>query len=314
MNKNNNNINNNNQEDLINENYILKQKIKSLNNELNKVTYENNQKLLKIQQKLNENELKNKIEKEKEFIKSSFNKDNINNKDEELDKILNDTLLNINPEDEESKKMMSTIENMKNNDKKRISQCLIINNKLKSLLRENAELHNQLILSKKENEISNNTNSNLNNTNTSNFNNNASPHICFCGGGNYSVNALKLKDEMIIKYKDKIDENNEILKLTQNSNNSSNNKTNKIIYEERDYNISNRLKREKNEGFEDYLLGKIVNNQKEVLGERAPRFYDNSKINNNKYMSKSTQYDENNKLSNRFNNYHYRGKILDDEE
>ena len=250
----------------------------------------------------------NKLEKEKEK--------NRNNNNEDIDEILNETILamNRNQDDEESKKMIETIKNIKNEQKKRISQCLIINKKLKSLLQENAELHNQLTLSKKENEISNNTNSNLNNTNTSNFNNNASPHICFCGGGNYSVNALKLKDEMIIKYKDKIDENNEILKLTQNSNNSSNNKNNRIIYEERDYNISNRLKREKNDGFEDYLLGKIVNNQKEVLGERAPRFYDNSKLNNNKYMSRSMQNDENNKISNRYNNYHYRGRILEDEE
>ena len=36
------------------------------------------------------------------------------------------------------------------------------------------------------------------------------------------------------------------------------------------------MKKERNDGFEDYLLGKIVNNQKEVLGERAPRFYENN--------------------------------------
>ena len=308
-----NSINENQNEELAKENYLLKQKIKSLNSELNKMAVENNRKILIIQDRLDEYESKqkqylNKLEKEKEK--------NRNNNNEDIDEILNETILamNRNQDDEESKKMIETIKNIKNEQKKRISQCLIINNKLKSLLQENAELHNQLTLSKKENEISNNTNSNLNNTNTSNFNNNASPHICFCGGGNYSVNALKLKDEMIIKYKDKIDENNEILKLTQNSNNSSNNKNNRIIYEERDYNISNRLKKEKNEGFEDYLLGKIVNNQKEVLGERAPRFYDNSKLNNNKYMSRSMQNDENNKISNRYNNYHYRGRILEDEE
>ena len=259
---------------------------------------ENNRKILIIQERLDEYESKqkqylNKIEKDKNKYKA----------EEDLDEILNETILamNRNQDDEESKKMIDTIKNIKNEQKKRISQCLIINNKIKSLLQENAELHNQLASSKKDNEINNNTNSNLNNTNMSNFNNNANPHICFCGGGNYSVNALKIRDEMIIKYKDKIDENSEMFKLTPSSNNSNN--TN--------YNASNRLKKEKNEGFEDYLLGKIVNNQKEVLGERAPRFYEN---NNNKNMSKSMQNDFNNKLNNRYNNYHYRGRILEDDE
>ena len=300
--KSNNNIkildNNYQNEELVKENYTLKQKIKSLNSELNKMAVENNRKILIIQERLDEYESKqkqylNKIEKDKNKYKA----------EEDLDEILNETILamNRNQDDEESKKMIDTIKNIKNEQKKRISQCLIINNKIKSLLQENAELHNQLASSKKDNEINNNTISNLNNTNMSNFNNNANPHICFCGGGNYSVNALKIRDEMIIKYKDKIDENSEMFKLTPSSNNSNN--TN--------YNVSNRLKKEKNEGFEDYLLGKIVNNQKEVLGERAPRFYEN---NNNKNMSKSMQNDFNNKLNNRYNNYHYRGRILEDDE
>ena len=313
--KTNNNIkilDNNNQneqnEELAKENNLLKQKIKSLNSEMNKMAVENNRKILIIQERLDEYE-----SKQKQYLKQLEKDKNKYKAEQDLDEILNETILamNRNPEDEESKKMIETIKNIKNEQKKRISQCLIINNKLKSLLQENADLHNQLYLTKKENEINNNTISNLNNTNMSNFNNNnTNPHICFCGGGNFSVNALKIKDEMIIKYKDKIDENNEILKLTQNSNDSNNTKSNKINCEEKDYNVFNKLKKEKNEGFEDYLLGKIVNNQKEVLGERAPRFYEN----NNKYMSKSMQYDDKNKLNNRYNNYHYRSKILEDDE
>ena len=145
------------------------------------------------------------------------------------------------------------------------------------------------------------------------MNNNTNPHICFCGSGNFSVNALKIKDEMIIKYKDKIDENNEMLKLTQNSNNSKN-ITNELNFMEKDYKSSNKYKRERNDGFEDYLLGKIVNNQKEVLGERAPRFYENN-LNNNKSITKSMQYGDNNSMmNNRYNNYHYRGRIIESEE
>ena len=304
---------NNQQDELTKENYILKQKIKSLNGEINKMAVENNRRLLIIQSKLDEYESR---QRQNEIMEK--NKLNDLRKEEELDEILNETLLimNRNKDDEESKRMIETIQNIKNEQKKRISQCLIINNKLKSLLQENAQLHNQLMMSKKENEIVNNTNSNFNNTNMSNMNNSGTnPHICFCGSGNFSVNALKLKDEMIIKYKDKIDENNEILKLTQSSNNSNNNKVNELNFIEKDYDITNKFKRERNDGFEDYLLGKIVNNQKEVLGERAPRFYENNNINNNKNMAKSMQLDDyNNKMNNRYNNYHYRGRINDNEE
>ena len=319
------NKNDSQKDDMVKENYILKQKIRALNGEINRMAVENNRKILIIQQKLEEYE-----SKQRENLIMEQNKLNSQNeiekkrKEEELDEILNETLLVMdrNQDDEESRKMIETIKNIKNEQKKRISQCLIINNKLKSLLQENAQLHNQLLISKKENEIINNSNSNFNKTNTSNMNNNnnTNPHICFCGSGNFSVNALKIKDEMIIKYKDKIDENNEILKLTQNSNNSNNsnnNRSNELNFIEKDYNIPNKYKKEKNDGFEDYLLGKIVNNQKEVLGERAPRFYENNNNNiniNNKYVAKSMQYDDGNKMNNRYNNYHYRGRIMEDDE
>ena len=210
--------------------------------------------------------------------------------------------------------MIETIKNIKDLQKKRISQCLIINNKLKSLILENNSLHNQLLSSQKESELKNINSNTLNNTSNNNINNSATnPHICFCGSGNFSVNALKIKDEMIIKYKDKIDENNEMMKLSQNSN-ISNNRSNDLNFIEKDYyNINtDKIKKEKNEGFEDYLLGKIVNNQKEVLGERAPRFYDN---NNNNHMAKSMNYDENNnRMNNRYNNYHYRTRLVEDYE
>ena len=302
-------------EDLSKENYILKQKIRSLNGEINKMAVENNRKILIIQDKLDEYE-----EKQRQMEINRLNASNDiekMKKEEELDEILNETILvmNRNQDDEESKKMIDTIKNIKNEQKKRISQCLIINNKLKSLLQENAQLHNQLLMSKKENEIINNTNSNFNNTNSSNINNSSNnPHICFCGSGNYSVNALKIKDEMIIKYKDKIDENNEILKLTQKSDTNSNNRNDELNFIEKDYNVPNKFKKERNDGFEDYLLGKIVNNQKEVLGERAPRFYEN---NNNKFTAKSMQLEGDNdinRMNNRYNNYHYRSRIAEDDQ
>ena len=308
---------NNKNEELAKENNSLKQKIKSLNSELNKMAVEYNRKILLIQERLDEYELKQKQNLINEKNKININEREKKEREEELDEILNETLLIMgrNQDDGESKKMIDTIKNIKNEQKKRISQCLIINNKLKSLLQENSQLQNQLLLSKKENEMINNTNSNYNNMN--NINNNATnPHICFCGTGNFSVNALKIRDEMIIKYKDKIDENNEIMKLTQssyNSNTSNIKRKNESNYTEKDNSSSNKMKKERNDGFEDYLLGKIVNNQKEVLGERAPRFYENNNINNNKYAPKSMQYEDN--KNNRYNNnYHYRKKIMEDDE
>ena len=309
--------NNNKNEELAKENNSLKQKIKSLNSELNKMAVEYNRKILLIQERLDEYELKQKQNLINEKNKININEREKKEREEELDEILNETLLIMgrNQDDSESKKMIDTIKNIKNEQKKRISQCLIINNKLKSLLQENSQLQNQLLLSKKENEMINNTNSNYNNMN--NINNNATnPHICFCGSGNFSVNALKIRDEMIIKYKDKIDENNEIMKLTQssyNSNTSNIKRKNESNYTEKDNSSSNKMKKERNDGFEDYLLGKIVNNQKEVLGERAPRFYENNNINNNKYAPKSMQYEDN--KNNRYNNnYHYRKRIMEDDE
>ena len=308
---------NNKNEELAKENNSLKQKIKSLNSELNKMAVEYNRKILLIQERLDEYELKQKQNLINEKNKININEREKKEREEELDEILNETLLIMgrNQDDNESKKMIDTIKNIKNEQKKRISQCLIINNKLKSLLQENSQLQNQLLLSKKENEMINNTNSNYNNMN--NINNNATnPHICFCGTGNFSVNALKIRDEMIIKYKDKIDENNEIMKLTQssyNSNTSNIKRKNESNYTEKDNSSSNKMKKERNDGFEDYLLGKIVNNQKEVLGERAPRFYENNNINNNKYTPKSMQYEDN--KNNRYNNnYHYRKRIMEDDE
>ena len=308
---------NNKNEELAKENNSLKQKIKSLNSELNKMAVEYNRKILLIQERLDEYELKQKQNLINEKNKININEREKKEREEELDEILNETLLIMgrNQDDSESKNMIDTIKNIKNEQKKRISQCLIINNKLKSLLQENSQLQNQLLLSKKENEMINNTNSNYNNMN--NINNNATnPHICFCGTGNFSVNALKIRDEMIIKYKDKIDENNEIMKLTQssyNSNTSNIKRKNESNYTEKDNSSSNKMKKERNDGFEDYLLGKIVNNQKEVLGERAPRFYENNNINNNKYAPKPMQYEDN--KNNRYNNnYHYRKRIMEDDE
>ena len=65
-------------EELTKENYILKQKIKSLNNELNKMAVENNRKLLIIQERLDEYEAK-----QKENLNNYYENERNKKKDEE---------------------------------------------------------------------------------------------------------------------------------------------------------------------------------------------------------------------------------------
>ena len=275
--------------------------------ELNKLNFEHNQKLLKIQEKLSEKEknLENKIQ---EDIGKMHNQ---SNKEEQLDKLLNEILMwNVNDEDEENKKMIDTLEKIKNNDKRRISQCMIINNKIKSLYEENNLLHNQLLSLQKEANESKSLNDNLNKIDNKNA------QICFCRKGNnesydYLINALKIKDNIIIKYKEKNDENENKYRqlIIENSKLKENNKDDSAFIKkdiER-----NPKKRERAVGLEDYLLDKIVTNQRRVLGERAPNFYEN------KIMSRSMQYQEENNdyiMYNRYNNYHYRKTKRDNYE
>ena len=320
-------INNNNaqySEDIVKENYFLKKKVKSLTTELNKVLTEQNQKLLKIQKKFNEYELKNKKNSNIEKTNNEFNEID-KNKEEEIDKILNDALiLNINLEDEETKKMISTIENIKNNQQKRISKCLVIYNKLKSLSEENCLLHNQM--SSKQKEINNKNIINMNNNLSDNdlyLNSTTKPYLCYCANGNhdsydYLINALKIKDEIIMKYREQNEDNenkykqlvfeNSKLKESNERVNINNSDNGNALYMKKDVKI-NTMRRSR-AGLEDYLLDKIVNNQKEVLGESAPRFDED---NYNQYMSKSMQYegDNNKRMNNRYsNNYHYREKRM----
>ena len=239
-------------ENLSNENAKLKQEIKSLNEEL-------------IQLKIQNNKLS--INNQAENINQ--------NNDQEVDRLLNEGIALIANEDcDENKLAISTLKNIKNGNKKRISQCMIINNKLKGLLEENKLLHNQLLIRNKDKD---NCINSVNNVNKS----------CECEkeGNNlsydYLINALKIKDEIIQKYKLKSDE----LEMKYNQLMNENKMPNRNRGKEKDY------------GLEDFLVGKIVNNQKEVLGERAPRFYNT----NNTFCDK----EDNNY---RYNNYHYKSK------
>lgn len=257
-----NNLNNGNKnisyEELYEENMTLKEKVKQLSDEINEINRKESVNLSKMPEKLDEYEEKINL-KVNEY-------ENNNNKNEELDNLLNEALLiNANEEDEETKSMILTIQNMKDYNKKRISQCLIINNKLKSLTQENNSLKNKL----------------GENNNLINIRDDQETDI-FLGNDNnlsydYLINLLKKKDEIIQKYKDR-DEEKELRNKELMLENS------KLL---ESYNSmckdDNNIKIKRGLGFEDYLVNKIVNNQKEVLGERAPRFKNSDEfIDNNK--------------------------------
>lgn len=257
-----NNLNNRNKnisyEELYEGNMTLKEKVKLLSGEINEINRKESVNLSKMPEKLDEYEDKIKL-KVNEY-------ENNNNKNEELDNLLNEALLmNANEEDEETKSMILTIQNMKDYNKKRISQCLIINNKLKSLTQENNSLKNKLV----------------ENNNLINIRDDQETDICLGNDNNlsydYLINLLKKKDEIIQKYKDR-DEEKELRNKELMLENS------KLL---ESYNSmckdDNNIKIKRGLGFEDYLVNKIVNNQKEVLGERAPRFKNSDEfIDNNK--------------------------------
>ena len=69
------------------------------------------------------------------------------------------------------------------------------------------------------------------------------------------------------KYKKLIIKNS---KLKENNNNDNNYIKKEIK--------RNPMKRERAEGLEDYLLDKIFNNQRQVLGGKSPFFYENTNM------------------------------------
>ena len=235
---NNNTDNSNNDEFVIKENKLLKEKINHLNNQLD---------IIKKQKNIEINSLKEKIKlfESQKIYKENEDSDNLS----ELDKLLNESiLLYINAEDDEAKKMIATVQNIKNINKKRVSQCFIINSKLKTLIEENNFLHNQILSFK--NHINNKT-------------------------YDYLINELKEKDRIIDKYK----------------------------------NVKNTEKNAKS-GF-SYLIEQIVDNQKEVLGDSAPKInIINENIENNEKkeneFGSEYYYTKNEKNNNQnYNNYHY---------
>ena len=228
-------------EDLIKENILLKKKLKALNEAINEINSEQTIKLAKFQEILNESRTLLTLDDTNNIIGDS------NYKDEELDLILNSILLKvINPRDEESIKLLNSLQNINNNQKKRVAQCKIIDEKLKLLLKENNLLHNHMPKMKNENNILNNITSNIkrNSFFTDNKNNLSS---------DYLFNDLNIKRDNIIKnYNDNILSN----ELKYNSLAFENNK------------LVNNIPKIKSNKNREKLVGKIVFNKKGILTEK----------------------------------------------
>ena len=237
-------------EDLIKENILLKKKLKALNDAINEINSEQTIKLAKFQEILNESRTLLTLDDTNNIIGDS------NYKDEELDLILNSILLKvINPRDEESIKLLNSLQNINNNQKKRVAQCKIIDEKLKLLLKENNLLHNHMPKMKNENNILNNITSNIkrNSFFTDNKNNLSS---------DYLLNDLNIKRDNIIKnYNDNILSN----ELKYNSLAFENNK------------LVNNIPKIKSNKNREKLVGKIVFNKKGILTEKKQKFNENMK-------------------------------------
>ena len=237
-------------EDLIKENILLKKKLKALNDAINEINSEQTIKLAKFQEILNESRTLLTLDDTNNIIGDN------NYKDEELDLILNSILLKvINPRDEESIKLLNSLQNINNNQKKRVAQCKIIDEKLKLLLKENNLLHNHMPKMKNENNILNNITSNIkrNSFFTDNKNNLSS---------DYLLNDLNIKRDNIIKnYNDNILSN----ELKYNSLAFENNK------------LVNNIPKIKSNKNREKLVGKIVFNKKGILTEKKQKFNENMK-------------------------------------
>ena len=238
-------------EDLIKENILLKKKLKALNDAINEINSEQSIKLAKFQEILNESRTLLTLDDTNNIIGDS------NYKDEELDLILNSILLKvINPKDEESKKLLNSLQNINNSQKKRVTQCKIIDEKLKLLLKENNLLHNRMSKMKNENNVLNNINSNINNRNNffSDNKNNLS--------SDYLLSDLKINRDNIIQ---NFNDNSLSNELQYNSFVFDNNK------------VANDIEKVKKNKNREKLVGKIVFNKKGILTEKKQKFNDNIK-------------------------------------
>lgn len=165
--------------------------------------------------------------------------------------------MGVKQDDEDTNNIINKIQNIRDINEKRKSQCLIIKNKLKLLYEENALLRNKL-LSEWNNDLINKNKMN-----------------CFCNNNisyEYLIKLLKKKDKIIQKCKDKEEENElknkklmeENIKLMEIFNNKEEENT-----------INNNIKYKINNRFDDYSEEKII--QEQPIFRNSEEFFENNK-------------------------------------
>ena len=240
--------------ELNNDNKSYKEKLKLLTDKLNEVNSNNYQEINQVKEKLSLLNARNQSYEEQ---------------DNQIDKIFSEAILDLdkNGNDEETKNMIIAINDMPKGNNKRISQFKFLGNRLKKMAKDNIILNSKLQNTLMENEKYKEESNLYQNI----AKNNNEPY-------EYLLKEISKKDNELIYYKELVNEKDIRYKAVMKENEMLNEKYNAIEKDLKQH-LENREKIDKL----DYLVGKIVENQKKYLG--GDKFV---KFDNNQLVSKNT--------------------------
>jgi len=240
--------------ELNNDNKSYKEKLKLLTDKLNEVNSNNYQEINQVKEKLSLLNARNQSYEEQ---------------DNQIDKIFSEAILDLdkNGNDEEAKNMIIAINDMPKGNNKRISQFKFLGNRLKKMAKDNIILNSKLQNALMENEKYKEESNLYQNI----AKNNNEPY-------EYLLKEISKKDNELIYYKELVNEKEIRYKAVMKENEMLNEKYNAIEKDLKQH-LENREKIDKL----DYLVGKIVENQKKYLG--GDKFV---KFDNNQLVSKNT--------------------------
>ena len=223
--------------ELNNENNSLKEKLKLFTNKINELQANNYEEVNSIRDKMNSLEAKNRLYEEQDI---------------QFDKIFSEILLDIekNNNDEETKNMIMAINELPKGNNKKRSQFILLANKLKKMLQQNAilsaKLQNVQIENEKYKEESNIYQNMAQNNNE--------PY-------EYLLKEIAKKDSELMYYKELMNEKEIRYKAVMKENERLNERCNEIEKDLKQH-LENRDKIDKL----DYLVEKIAENQRKFLG------------------------------------------------
>ena len=223
--------------ELNNDNNSLKEKLKLLTDKINELQTNNYEELNSIRDKMNSLEAKNRLYEEQDI---------------DFDKIFSEILLNIekNNNDEETKNMIMTINELPKGNSKKRSQFILLANKLKKMSEQNAILSAKLQNAQIENEKHKEESNIYQNI----AQNNNEPY-------EYLLKEIAKKDSELMYYKELMNEKEIRYKAVMKENERLNERCNEIEKDLKQH-LENREKIDKL----DYLVEKIAENQRKFLG------------------------------------------------